>query len=281
MATATLRGASRRRVIVGILGPTFSEYGDGEPILDYDFYFVDEPVLDQVSDGILTQAEQVAVTLTDLQHIVLTSGTLFLREVSVRNHALRAAERSGRPHAIARLIGIVSSEMSDLLSVDWAILEKVESDSELVLYLHTMLSGADHDRVIASTADVLIVLPGGRETARQVAAAMGNMRPVVFLNSFEELADSTRRELAAQGCGSNMFPVSPLIALGPESAVETALRAVHFDTAQPDLRSALRHSDFLSQWPRQVKTEPRLMTRLQKDMQLLLGGTRRRGLTLV
>jgi hypothetical protein len=280
VATATLRGAARRRVIVGVVGPIFSDLDDCDPILTCDFVLdEDEAVLDHASNDILTQAEQVAVTLTDLQHIVLTTGTLFSPEVSVRYHALRAAERSGRPHAVARFIGIVPREISALIPVDWAILEKVESDSESALFLHTMLSGAEHDRVIAAAADVLIALPGGQETSGAVAAAIGNMRPVVFLNSLEELADPARRELAAQNYGSNMFPASPLVALDPETAVEAALRAVLFDSAQPDLRSALRHPDFLSQWPRQVMTEPRLVTRLQRDTQLLLGGTRRRGLT--
>lgn len=256
------------RVIVGIVGRTFFKFDDGRR-------------LDATSNAVLMQAEEVATLLTKLQHIVLTGGTLFRPEISVKFRALRAAERAGRPDAIARSVGILPRDISDELTIVNVILEKIESNGEIVLYLHTMLSGLERDKVTGTAADVVIALVGERGTPREVAAAIGNDRPVVFLNSLKELAEATRRELDAQGHGRQMFPEVPLVATDPESAVATALRAVQVDSAQPKLHGALRYLDAMARWPRKLSKETRVLAQLHADMQLMLGQEHRRGLTLV
>src|SRR5437870_3973288 len=117
MQNTKRHATTRRRVIVGVLGRTFFK---SENVAEHS-------KLDGRSRIVLAHAQRIGALLTQLQHIVLTGGTLQRPEISVKFNALLAARTSGTWHAIARIIGILPDDISKALNVEHVISEKITS----------------------------------------------------------------------------------------------------------------------------------------------------------
>lgn len=253
-----LAAQSETRVIVGILGRTFHPSHDEQQYRQ----------LDSKSRDVLAKAEQLATTITRLQHIVLTGGTLLRPEISVKFRALRAAQQQGTAGAIARIVGILPDGISDALNVGEVMNERITSARSVELYLHTRMTGPERDKVTGMSADVFIALKGKHGTPREVAAALIAGHSVVFLDSLDELQKPTEDKLTEQGYAGT-FPSKPLVAQTVDSAVTQALEIIGVNSAHPQFTGSLRRATTTS-WPGVLNNEVRVLARLHDDVQLLL-----------
>jgi SLOG cluster4 family len=257
---SVIHGKHRRRVIVGVLGRTFFEFEEEARYRH----------LDRNSKLLLAQAKEVGSLLTRLQHVVLTDGTLCRPEISVRHFVLRAAERGGVDSATARLASILPNDESLAQGLGDACYERVKSKRATIVHLHAVLSALERETVLGTAADVFIALAGGRNTARKVAAAIEAGRPVVFLNSLEQLAEATRKERSANRHNRRLFPASRLTATDAKSAVEIALQVVQRNPFRPELRGAIRRYEDMLSWPRTLTNNNKVLADLEAEIQLLL-----------
>ena len=216
--------SSRSFAIIGVVGRTFSK----KPLIN-------EPDLVHV-------ARKVGAAITREHHAVLTGGHHERKETSVKYCALQGAideARSSSSSRPARLIGIVPIDISMSLNPpvegQKVVAYATPDDPIRYLYVHTARPSEQRDEITGQTADVFIALEGQSGTPREVAAAINEGRPVIFLSSFTVLEPLVRAELR-RSKSKFPFPSEPIQASSPEEAVTKALEVVALDALPPQLK---------------------------------------------
>ncbi len=229
-----MQNSRRSFAIIGVVGRTISK----EPLPE-------EPKLVRV-------AREVGAAITRKHHAVLTGGHHERKEASVKYGALQGAIdeamycSSSRP---ARLIGIVPKDISVNLKSpvkgEKVVTYAAQDDPIRHLYVHTALPSEERDKITGQTADVFIALEGQSGTPREIAAAINEGRPVIFLNSLTVLKPLVIKELE-RSKSKALFPSNPVQASSPAEAVTKALEAIAWNSPSPQLKGLcpMRQTDF-------------------------------------
>ena len=132
----------------------------------------------------LRLAESIGTSIAKSRSILITGGEADKDEPSVKAQAMCAALSAATPTMPVGAVGVIPKKLRNpaVQLTSWAA-----SSSAYCLYLYTGVSSHERNILTGQLADVLIALPGEKGTLSEIAYAINANRPIVFLDSWQEL----------------------------------------------------------------------------------------------
>ncbi len=222
-----------QRVIIGIFGRT-----------------LEGPASTESDRQLLEDARAAGRRVSELEHVLLTGGSWYRPENSVKFAAIKGAYDASTLTKQARVIGILPTGISPHTHYSSTIpgveTESVEDGRLRVVHFHTLLKSKDRDPISGAAVDVAIALRGEQGTPREVVSALRAGRTVIYLRSWQKLEPLIRSELTRQELPESLIEGNVRQTDDPLEAVAMATSAA-LETLAEGRASTLRNGEALRQ----------------------------------